>query len=75
MNKENLKCHVERKRQLRVETSQQIHIASRDIAENAKLNHEIAEEIRRYTPNHSSSSSRHPEGVTRGRSAKQLTLR
>ncbi len=50
MNKENLNCHVEPKRQLRAETSLLLHISSRDIAENAKLNHEIAEELRKYTP-------------------------
>ena len=46
----NLNCHVEPKRQLRAETSQPLHISPRDIAEDAKLNHEIAKELRRYTP-------------------------
>ena len=40
MNNKNLNCHPER-----VEGSLQIHISSRDITENAKLNHEIAEEV------------------------------
>ncbi len=39
-----------------------IYVSARDIAENAKLNHEIAEELRKHAPNHSSSSS----GLTRG---------
>ena len=57
MNNKKLNCHPEL-----VEGSQQNGTASRDIAENAKLNHEIAKELRKHSPNHSSSSS----GLTRG---------
>ena len=49
MNKKNLNCHVEPKRQLRAETSQPLHISTRDVAENAKLNHEIAEELKKQS--------------------------
>ena len=45
MNNKNVNCHPEC-----IEGSQQIHISSRDIAENIKLNHEIAKELRKYTP-------------------------
>ena len=45
----NLNCHVEPKRQLRAETSQPLHISPRDIAENVKLNHEIAKELRKQS--------------------------
>ena len=61
MTNKNINCHPEL-----VEGSQQNCISTRDIAEDAKLNHKIAEELRKYTPNHQLSSSRHPEGVTRG---------
>ena len=40
----NLNCHPER-----VEGSQLLHISSRDIAENAKLNHEIAKELKKQS--------------------------
>ena len=57
MNNKKLNCHPEL-----VEGSQQNCTASRDVAENTKLNHEIAKELRKHAPNHSSSSS----GLTRG---------
>ena len=60
----NLNCHVEPKRQLRAETSQPLHISPRDIAEDARFNYEIAEELRKYNPNRQLSCLRHPEGVT-----------
>ena len=47
------------------------YISARDIAENAKLNYEIAEELRKYKINHQLSC----QCPTLGRSAKQLTLR
>ena len=62
MNNKKLNCHVEPKRQLRVETAQQIYISPRDIAENAKLNHEIADELRKYKTNHQLPSSGLPRG-------------
>ena len=65
MNKKNLNCHVEPKRQLRAETSQPLHISSRDIVENAKLNHEIAEELRKYKRRH----PEHCEGSSQNKKA------
>ena len=63
MNKKNLNCHPELLAKTcqsdaltrechpeRVEGSQQNCTAPRDVAEDAKLNHEIAEELRKYTP-------------------------
>ncbi len=41
MNNKNLNYHVEPKRQYQIETSQQIHISSRDVAEDARLNFEL----------------------------------
>ncbi len=40
----NLNCHPED-----IEESQPIHISTRDIAENAKLNHKIAEELKKQS--------------------------
>ena len=41
-----------------------IYITAGDVAENAKLNHKITEELRKFKTNHQLLSSRHPEGVT-----------
>ena len=54
MNKKNLNCHPED-----IEGSQPLHISPRNIAENAKLNHEIAEELKKQ-------SSMSSSGLTRG---------
>ncbi len=43
MNKKNLNCHPED-----IEGSQPLHISTRNIAENTKLNREIAEELKKH---------------------------
>ncbi len=60
MNNKNLNCHPER-----VEGSQPLHISSRDIVENAKLNHEIAKELRKYKRRH----PEHCEGSSQNKKA------
>ena len=45
-----------------LEMNKNIYISARDVAENAKLNHEISEELRKFKTNHQLSSS----GLTRG---------
>ncbi len=56
----NLNCHPED-----IEGSQPFHVSSRDIAENAKLNHEIAEELRKYKRRH----PEHCEGSSQNKKA------
>ena len=50
------------------------YISARDIAEDVRLNHEIAEELRRYSPNHQLSSSGRPKGETRGSRSNKASL-
>ena len=59
MNNKKLNCHPER-----VEGSQLLHISPRDVAENVKLNHEIAEEVGNFK-NHISLSCQCPTLASR----------
>ena len=61
----NLNCHPED-----IEESQPIHISTRDIAEDARFNYEISEELRKYQTNHQLSF----QCLILGRSKKQPTL-
>ena len=51
------------------EGSQPLHISSRDITENAKLNHEIAEELRKYKRRHPDVEQSETEGSSQNKKA------